>query len=113
MNITLKDIVRASVEYLKTQGKSEFTTVEICDIALKIDQTRKRPSILGTLPGLVVGHRHPVYTNADQFLAKVRHGVYAIHHSLEKKTSDRWRKKPKKNLKLTRLPARLPSRKIS
>jgi len=49
--------------------------------------TRKRRSVLGTLPGLVVGRSHPVYTIEDQFLEKVGHGVYRIYQPPEKKTS--------------------------
>lgn len=84
--MTLKELVKQSVIKLAVAGKEEFTAAEICETALKIDPTKKRRSVLGTLPGLVVGRRHPVYTIADQFLEKVGHGVYRIYQIPEKKT---------------------------
>ncbi len=85
--MTLKDLVKETVIKLSVNGKTEFTTAEICETALQIDPTRKRRSVLGTLPGLVVGRSHPVYTIEDQFLEKVGHGVYRIYQPPEKKTS--------------------------
>jgi hypothetical protein len=42
-----------------------------------------------------IGHRHPVYTIADQFLEKVGHGVYKIY----KPPSE---EKPKKRRRYTK-----------
>jgi hypothetical protein len=82
--VTLKNLVKEVVIQLAVAGKEEFTAAEICETALKVDPTQKRRSVLGTLPGLVVGRRHPVYTLADQFLEKVGHGVYRIYKPPEK-----------------------------
>jgi hypothetical protein len=90
--MTLKELVKQAVIKLAVAGKEEFTAADICDTALNIDPTRKRRSVLGTLPGLVVGRRHPVYTLADQFLEKVGHGVYRIYQIPEKKTSRKRRR---------------------
>jgi hypothetical protein len=87
--MNLKDLVKTAVEQLRAQGKSELTAADICDTALQLDPTRNRRSVLGTLSGLVVGHRHPVYTQADQFLEKVGHGVYKSYQPLEKEVSKR------------------------
>jgi len=91
--MTLKDLVKEAVIQLAVAGKEEFTTAEICDTALKVDPTRKRRSVLGTLPGLVVGRSHPVYTLQDQFLEKIGHGVYRIYKPPEKKTSRKRRRR--------------------
>jgi len=82
--MNLKELVKQAVIKLAVAGKEEFTAAEICETALKIDPTRQRRSVLGTLPGLVVGRRHPVYTLADQFLEKVRYSVYRIYKPPEK-----------------------------
>ena len=87
--MTLRELVIRAIEELMVQGKSEFEAAEICEEALKIDPERKRRSVLGTLPGLVVGRRHPVYTEADQFLEKVRHGVYQMYVPPEKPVPQR------------------------
>ena len=89
--MTLKDLVKKAVIELSVAGKKEFTAAELCETALKIDPTRKRRSVLGTLPGLVVGRRHPVYTLQDQFLEKVRHGVYRIYQLPERKADKKRR----------------------
>ena len=85
--MTLKEVVKKAVIKLAVAGKKEFTTAELCDTALEIDPTQKRRSVLGTLPGLVVGRRHPVYTIQDQFLEKIGHGVYRIYQVPEPKVS--------------------------
>ena len=89
--MTLKELIKSAVEQLLLKGKEEFTASEICEEALRIDPSRKRRSILGTLSGLVVGRKHPVYREKDQFLEKVSHGVYKLHQPLRKR-----RKKPRK-----------------
>jgi len=91
--VNLKDLVKKAVIELSVAGKKEFTAAEICDTALKIDPTRQRRSVLGTLPGLVVGRRHPVYTLADQFLEKVGHGVYRIYKPPEKEAPKKRRRR--------------------
>jgi len=87
--MNLKTLVQTAVFQLRAEGKSEFTTADICNLALQIDPNRHRRSILGTLPGLVVGRRHPVYTQADQFLEHVRRGVYRMYQPPEKEVSKR------------------------
>ncbi len=91
--MTLKELVKQAVIQLAVAGKEEFTTQDICDTALNIDPTRQRRSVLGTLPGLVVGRRHPVYTLADQFLEKVRYGVYRIYQPPEKEIPKKLRRR--------------------
>lgn len=74
----MKEVVARAVEKLLLEDKREFTASEICEKALQIDPSQNRRSVLGTLPGLIVGHRHPVYTLEDQFLDRVKHGVYKV-----------------------------------
>lgn len=76
--MTLREVVADAIEQLMIEGKREFTASEICEKALEIDPSQKRRSVLGTLPGLIVGRRHPVYTLEDQFLERVKHGVYKL-----------------------------------
>ena len=91
--MTLKDVVKQAVIKLAVAGKEEFTAAEICETALKIDPTKPRRSVLGTLPGLVVGRRHPVYTLADQFLEKMGHSVYRIYKPPEKEIPKKRRRR--------------------
>ena len=91
--MTLKEVVKQAVIQLAVAGKEEFTATEICEIALKVDPTQKRRSVLGTLPGLVVGRRPPVYTLADQFLEKIGHGVYMIYQPPEKEIPKKRRRR--------------------
>jgi hypothetical protein len=76
--MTLKEVVLESVERLLAEGKREFTTSEVYEKVLEIDPSKKRRSILATLSGLTVGRKHRVYTEKDQFLAKVKYGVYKV-----------------------------------
>ncbi len=94
--MTLKELIIRTVDELVAAGKTEFTTAEICETALQIDPTRKRRSVLGTLPGLVVGRSHPVYTIEDQFLDKVGHGIYKIYQPPEEKKTSRTRKRKRR-----------------
>ena len=82
--MTLKDLVRKAVEELVRQGKEEFTVDEIYREVEKIEPGRKRESVLAVASGLVVGSKHPVYKREDQFLEKVRRGVYKLHRPIEK-----------------------------
>jgi len=95
--MTLKELVRVAIEELVRRGKEEFTTDEIYREVEKIEPGRKRESILATASGLVVGSKHPVYKREDQFLEKVRRGVYKLHKPLEeisrRKKEDRREKK--------------------
>jgi len=81
--LTLKDLVRKAVEELVSQGKEEFTVDEIYREVEKIEPGRKRESVLAVASGLVVGSKHPVYKREDQFLEKVRRGVYKLHRPIE------------------------------
>lgn len=81
--MTLKDLVRKAVEELVSQGKEEFTVDEIYREVEKIEPGRKRESVLAVASGLVVGSKHPVYKREDQFLEKVRRGVYKLHRPIE------------------------------
>ncbi|RKY02965.1 MAG: hypothetical protein DRJ51_05900 [Thermoprotei archaeon] len=77
--MTLKELIRKAVDELVKKGKEEFTTEEIYQEAMKIDPSRKRESILAALSALVVGRKHHFYTREDQFLEKVRRGVYKLY----------------------------------
>ena len=77
--MTLKELVRMAVEELLKEGKEEFTVDEIYERVEMIEPGRKRESVLATISGLVVGHKHPSYGREDQFLEKVRRGVYRVY----------------------------------
>jgi len=94
--VTLRELVIEAIEKLMIDGYSEFTASDICEKALEIDPSQKRRSILGTLPGLIIGRRHPVYTLEDQFLERVRHGVYKLCDLEKKKKMLEEEKKKKK-----------------
>jgi len=79
--LTLKELVRMAVEELLREGKEEFTVDEIYEKVEMIEPGRKRESVLATISGLVVGHKHPSYGREDQFLEKVRRGVYRVYRS--------------------------------
>jgi len=74
----LREVVIDAIEKLMNEGYREFTSSQICEKALEIDPSKKRRSILGTLPGLIVGRKHTFYTEEDQFLKRVKYGVYKL-----------------------------------
>jgi len=87
--LTLKELIRKAVEELVRQGKEEFTTEDIYREVKKLEPERKRESVLAALSGLVVGHKHHFYKREDQFLEKVRRGVYRLYdEARDKKRKD-------------------------
>ena len=87
--MTLKELIRKAVEELVRQGKEEFTTEDIYQEVKKLEPERKRESVLAALSGLVVGHKHHFYKSEDQFLDKVRRGVYRLYdEARDKKRRD-------------------------
>lgn len=76
--MTLREVVINAIEKLMNEGKREFKASEICEKALEIDPSQKRRSVRATLPGLIVGHKHTFYTEEDQFLKRVKYGVYKL-----------------------------------
>ena len=76
----LKELVIKAVEQLLFLGYSQFTAIQICEMALKIDSSRKARSILSTLPKLVVDPKHSIDKSEDRFLERVRRGVYKLYN---------------------------------